>query len=393
VNGSDFAHTRSRDLRTGLLLLTKGLNRLQLKTGFMHRDFHSGNVMYDPQKEKVYLIDFGYACISMPKRKGGSIQNITNSDMIFYDVLQNVDMGKPYRQCTNKSHDMAILITSLLDYGAGQKMGKVLKDIRDECCWQYVNEVRTMKYAISNKIRLGSIDSLFPFVDGNEVRLNFFPETRTDRKASIFDPAYMYELDGITKKQFHVERFTMYCLAEIQIQMMRPTPIFDALVKDNAFGMAWDLVKSYRSNKKRNVFQLVGVYVYVGEHDSVAINNEHNLLMIPNLFKSLKLGNMSPSRFYDKEEIAVMLSELKPFIDRWLINFNVEHISSDTRYGTHECVITLFYKEKGKQTYNTDYAMRANYPPRVQSAYDDSKFQNVVGEWTKARRERFNIKF
>jgi len=77
-----------------------------------------------------------------------------------------------------------------------------------------------------------------------------------------------------------------------------------------------------------------------------------------------------------------MLAELKPFIDRWLINFNVEHISSDVSYGTHECVITLFYKKKGEQTYNTDLAKRANYPPRLRpkSAYDDSQFQNVVGE-------------
>jgi hypothetical protein len=256
----------------------------------MHRDFHSGNVMYDPQSEKVYLIDFGYACISMPKRKGGSIQNITNPDLIFYDVMQQDEAGKAYRTCTNKSHDMAILISSLIKFGSGQKMGKVLKDLYDECCWQYINEVRTMKYAISNKIRIGSIDLIFPFVDGTEVRLNFFPETRMDRKTRVFDPAYMYELDGTTKKKFDVERFTMYCLAEIQIQSMRPTQIFDALIKDNAFGMAWDLVKSFRSNKKRNVFQLVGIYIYLGENQSVAIENEHNLLMVPNLFTSLKFG-------------------------------------------------------------------------------------------------------
>ena len=394
VNGADFAHTRSRDLRTGLLLLSKGLNRLQLKTGFMHRDFHSGNVMYDPQSEKVYLIDFGYACISMPKRKGGSIQNITNPDLIFYDVMQQEFAGKAYRTCTNKSHDMSILISSIIKFGAGQKMGKVLKDLHDECCWQYVNEVRTMKYAISKKIAIGSIGLIFPFVDGKEVRLNFFPETRMDRKTRVFDPAYMYELDGTTKKKFDVERFTMYCLAEIQIQSMRPTQIFDALIKDNAFGMAWDLVKSFRSNKKRNVFQLVGIYIYLGENQSVAIENEHNLLMVPNLFTSLKFGKEPRATFYDKEELAVIVSDIKPFTDRWLALLNVELISSDVSFGTHECVITLFYKKNGKQSYNTDLAKRANYPPRIapKSAYDNSLFQNVVSAWTKERRERF-LKF
>lgn len=326
----------------------------------------------------------------MPKRKGGSIQNITNSELIFYDVIQQEHAGKAYRTCTNKSHDMCILISSLLDFGAGQKMGKVLKDVYDECCWQYINEVRTMKYAVSKKIAIGSLATVFPFVDGKEVRLNFFPETRTDRRARVFDPAYMYELDGITKKKFHVERFTMYCLAEIQLQSMKPTPIFDALVKDKAFKMAWDLVKSFRSNKKRNVFQIVGVYVYMDEHRSVAIDNEHNLVAIPKLLDSLKIGKNPPTHFYDKEEIAVMVAELKPFIDRWLINFNIEHIKSDVTYGTHECVITLFYKKKGEQTYNTSLAKMANYPPRVRpkAAYDDSQFQNVVGEWAKMRRER-----
>ena len=395
VNGADFSHTRSRDLRTALLLLTKGLNRLQLKTGFMHRDFHSGNVMYDPQKEKVYIIDFGYACISMPKRKGGSIQNITNSENIFYDVMRQDFAGKAYRSCSNKSHDMCILISSMLNYGSGMKMGKVFEEIYRECCWQYVNEVRTMKYAISKKIAIGSLATIFPFVDGKEVRLNFFPETRMDRKTRVFDPAYMYEIDGVTKKQLHVERFTMYCLAEIQIQSMKPTAIFDKLVTDKAFKLAWDLVSAVRSNKKKNTYQLSGIYVYMTQDSSLAVENEHNLLDVPNLFNSMKLGTTPRTYFYDKEEIAVLISELKPFIDRWLINFNVEEFKTDIVYGTHEVVITFFYKDKGKQSYNTDLAKRANYPPRLhpKAAYDDSLFQNVVGNWSRSRRERVSIKF
>lgn len=109
IEGVEFKKIRDQDtLKTALKTLCKGMKQLQDNYNFAHRDFHSGNVMYDEGKDLVYIIDFGYSCFSIPETKG-SIQALKGG--FGYDQLD--PEYNSHIPCINKSHDMCILILSL----------------------------------------------------------------------------------------------------------------------------------------------------------------------------------------------------------------------------------------------------------------------------------------
>ena len=97
------------ELLRAMKTLCMGLQILQKNYSFAHRDFHSGNVMYNPEINKVYIIDFGYACFSIPKTVG-SIQHVGGG----FGFNQFEDEYKVHQRCLNKSHDLCVLILSLL---------------------------------------------------------------------------------------------------------------------------------------------------------------------------------------------------------------------------------------------------------------------------------------
>ena len=65
--------------------------------------------MYNPKINKVYIIDFGYACFSIPDTSG-SLQHVGGG----YGYEQFDKEYEAHRQCVNKSHDLCVLILSLL---------------------------------------------------------------------------------------------------------------------------------------------------------------------------------------------------------------------------------------------------------------------------------------
>ena len=95
-------------LRKALTTLCRGLSKLQQEYNFAHRDFHCENVMYDISKDKVYLIDFGMSCFSIPNTKG-SLQ-LVNSEDFLWDPFEQ----QSHKPCVNKSADICTLILSLI---------------------------------------------------------------------------------------------------------------------------------------------------------------------------------------------------------------------------------------------------------------------------------------
>ena len=111
ISGMEFSKiTDGRMLRTAIMTLCNGMKILQEKYNFAHRDFHSSNVMYDPVKDLVYIIDFGYSCFSIADTTKGSIQALEGG----YGYDQTKKDYKAHIPCINRSHDLCVLILSLL---------------------------------------------------------------------------------------------------------------------------------------------------------------------------------------------------------------------------------------------------------------------------------------
>lgn len=109
IGGIEFKYiTEGRTLSRALETLCKGLDILQKDYNFAHRDFHGGNVMYDESKNKVYIIDFGFSCFSIPQTEG-SVQGVETG--FGYNPFN--EEYRAHRKCDNKSHDLCILILSL----------------------------------------------------------------------------------------------------------------------------------------------------------------------------------------------------------------------------------------------------------------------------------------
>lgn len=137
INGEEFSKLTGEVLKTALITLCKGMKPLQEKYNFAHRDFHSGNVMYDEDNNVVNIIDFGYSCFSIPNTKG-SVQALEGG----YGYNQLKEPYKDHIPCINKSHDLCTLILSLaVQHDMDKKIEYWLKtlaiDISNKYCSAY----------------------------------------------------------------------------------------------------------------------------------------------------------------------------------------------------------------------------------------------------------------
>ena len=107
IAGSTFNRIGSLStLKLALTTLCKGLEKLQRKFSFSHRDFHADNVMYSKQNNKAYIIDFGWSCFSVPQTDS-SLQAFRGG----FGWDQCTEDG--IRKCKNRSHDLCTLLLSL----------------------------------------------------------------------------------------------------------------------------------------------------------------------------------------------------------------------------------------------------------------------------------------
>lgn len=133
ISGMEFSKiTDGRMLRTAIMTLCNGMKILQEKYNFAHRDFHSSNVMYDPVKDLVYIIDFGYSCFSIADTTNGSIQAWKGG----YGYDQTKKDYKAHIPCINRSHDLCTLILSLLINSTNRTI-PWLKDLGTEMSMKY----------------------------------------------------------------------------------------------------------------------------------------------------------------------------------------------------------------------------------------------------------------
>jgi hypothetical protein len=182
------------ELFTALSSLCDGLIILQRDYNFVHRDFHSGNVMYDKDKtlKNVSIIDFGYSCFTI-KQTPGSIQTVNGG----YGYNQIAEY-KSHIPCVNKSHDICTLVLSLLqlEYNRGIEW---LLQLGQGICRMYLLTINTRPNKFESP-------SGFAFIHGQvQHEKNPFGVLRKTGKTwvcqsrydNIFHPFYVYEMFDI----------------------------------------------------------------------------------------------------------------------------------------------------------------------------------------------------
>tara|TARA_B100000214_G_scaffold375379_1_gene361456 strand:+ start:151 stop:1434 length:1284 start_codon:yes stop_codon:yes gene_type:complete len=117
--------------------LCRGLDILQDRYNFAHKDFHADNVMYNTVDGRVYIIDFGFSCFSVPDTKG-SIQSLMGG----YGINQLDDDYKAHIPCINKSSDLCTLLLSL----CYKNEYDWLDIIAEAICRKYRRKARRNKY-------------------------------------------------------------------------------------------------------------------------------------------------------------------------------------------------------------------------------------------------------
>lgn len=195
LDGVEFSKIADNsDLLTALSSLCDGLIILQRDYNFVHRDFHSGNVMYDKDKtsKKVSIIDFGYSCFTIEQTLG-SIQTVNGG--YGYDQIKEY---KSHIRCENKSHDICTLVLSLLQLENNRNIFWLLQ-LGQEICHRYLFTINARSKKFESK-------SGFTFIHGQvENEKNPFGVlSKTGQKwecqsqyNDIFHPFYVYELFDI----------------------------------------------------------------------------------------------------------------------------------------------------------------------------------------------------
>lgn len=131
IDGKQLKELDNIHLQMHLATIMEGLDFLQ-DVKFVHRDFHSGNIMI--RGNTPYIIDFGRACVG-GITSGGAIQD--------YE-------GYFYTNCTNKSHDVCCL---LLDLAVERVNEYHLQRLAKEICDSYKEKVKNPRPGFDNNLR------------------------------------------------------------------------------------------------------------------------------------------------------------------------------------------------------------------------------------------------
>ena len=100
-------------LMESIIEVSEIIKLMQDKYRFMHRDFHGANIMYKKTKDKYewYIIDFGMSTATV---NSDFFINKIRSDGSYYDSWWTHTKELIDKKIINKSHDLRLLISSLI---------------------------------------------------------------------------------------------------------------------------------------------------------------------------------------------------------------------------------------------------------------------------------------
>ena len=125
IDGKEIHTLDAKEMLNSLIIICQQLEYLQQQFTFSHRDFKSDNVLYNIETNKVYVIDFGYACIS-----GLECSRSIKSD-------ENTAYIDKMQKCDNKATDICFLILSIFANMGQQEKPKFIKSLAKKICKIY----------------------------------------------------------------------------------------------------------------------------------------------------------------------------------------------------------------------------------------------------------------
>lgn len=158
--GDRLDNVNERDMTTIFNKLFLGFAKLQKTLAFSHRDMHGENIMVD-DNDNVFIIDFGYSCITMPPQPNVDWNDLPDGIQKHEGGYRwNQDSDESIRKCLNFSHDVCTLMLSLRsNENVRSYYGGLMKDISNEYKRRLLqilldeNMTRYQRKIISNTLR------------------------------------------------------------------------------------------------------------------------------------------------------------------------------------------------------------------------------------------------
>tara|TARA_B110000008_G_scaffold109992_1_gene113004 strand:+ start:1498 stop:2574 length:1077 start_codon:yes stop_codon:yes gene_type:complete len=159
LDGDSLKTLDESTLKDALVNLCDGLYKLRYNAGisFSHRDLHTDNLMYDKKRKKIYLLDFGYSCVTMGKTCG-SIQFKKPAGLLL----------DPEKTCNNEVHDVCLLLLWLRMEHSYPWLVQACKTICTVYYEKYEEDYGVMQYKgikpyTWEKFKNGTVDFFHPW--------------------------------------------------------------------------------------------------------------------------------------------------------------------------------------------------------------------------------------
>ena len=144
-----------RQVANIIIQLIDTLSYFYTKYGFVHRDLHQLNVMFD-EEGRIKIIDFGLSCLSVK----GHLYSVTNNECASYDLFTYITSLLEYQKSTfSKEAEHALLTTMQTE--THESLYTILE-----------NEVRGRKLAVFHKCYWDTLPPEIRAMAGNQMLLN-----------------------------------------------------------------------------------------------------------------------------------------------------------------------------------------------------------------------------
>jgi hypothetical protein len=143
-------------------ILIKIANKVKImqQYGFIHGDFHSGNIYLD-LAENIYFIDFGFSCIKLPLNNGSLTDFLLCVPVPSYTGLKNTKLRFPYSEEIRKIdlfHLMENINTLDIDNAFFKKIVEV---IRQNYLNEEINALHAPRHDFTCSFKLNLINNFF----------------------------------------------------------------------------------------------------------------------------------------------------------------------------------------------------------------------------------------
>jgi hypothetical protein len=143
-----------------LIEIANKINKMR-QFGFIHGDFHSGNIYLD-NENNVYFIDFGYSCIKLPLSNGSFTNFLLCVPVPNYTCILNTKLRFPYYYDQLVKIDLFHLIENINTLEINNDFfKKLMKVVRQEYLNYEIQSFRSTRHYFTCSNKLDFVNNFF----------------------------------------------------------------------------------------------------------------------------------------------------------------------------------------------------------------------------------------